>query len=67
MERSKGAELLAEAAANALGGIDSDSGFGLTNGGAADLHAHLAALALFRIDLQRRVVLDIFQEGARSS
>lgn len=53
MERSKGAELLAETAANALCGIDSDSGFGLTNGGAADLHAHAAVSALVRITDKR--------------
>ena len=43
------AKLLAETASDALGGVNSDSGFGLADRGAADLQAHSAVAAFFGI------------------
>ena len=39
VESAKVAELSAETAADALGGVDGDAGLGLADGGASDPHA----------------------------
>lgn len=57
MECTEVAELLAKAAANALGGIDSNTGLGLADRGAADLHAHTAVAALGSIANERNAGL----------
>ena len=58
------AKFLAYAAADALGAVDDALSLPHADGGAAELHARLAAPALVRLHMKGRGMLDVFQKRA---